>query len=97
MLLPSILALGFAFPSAFAQAPGTFVVAGNTLVSAMMVRRPFYLRISVADSLINPRCLSVVQTRSTFLTKWKATPNKLTAIPLTLQFGGWISVSYVFG
>jgi hypothetical protein len=49
MFLPSILALGFAFPSAFAQQPGTFDVAGNTLVSAMMVRRPFYIRTSVAD------------------------------------------------
>jgi hypothetical protein len=40
MFLPSLLAaLGLAVPLAFAQQPGSFVVAGDTLVSAMMVRR----------------------------------------------------------
>ncbi|KAI0301551.1 glyoxal oxidase [Multifurca ochricompacta] len=37
MLLSSLLAFGLVAPSVFAQQPGTFVVAGDTLVSAMMM------------------------------------------------------------
>ena len=37
MKIPVFLAIGLAFPSVIAQQPGSFVVAGNTLVSAMMV------------------------------------------------------------
>ena len=38
MFIPSLIAaLGFAVSSAFAQQPGSFVVVGDTLVSAMMV------------------------------------------------------------
>lgn len=37
MKIPPLLALGLAVPSVVAQQPGSFVQAGNTLVSAMMV------------------------------------------------------------
>jgi hypothetical protein len=44
MFLPSLLAaLGLAVPSTFAQQAGSFVVAGDTLVSAMMVCRQYML------------------------------------------------------
>jgi hypothetical protein len=42
MFIPSLIAaLGFAVSSAFAQQPGSFVVVGDTLVSALMVCRQF--------------------------------------------------------
>ena len=38
MHLPSLLViLGMSVPSVFGQEPGSFIVAGDTLVSAMMV------------------------------------------------------------
>jgi hypothetical protein len=44
MFIPSLIAaLGFAVSSAVAQQPGSFVVVGDTLVSAMMVCRQFTL------------------------------------------------------
>ena len=42
LFIPSLIAaLGFTVSSAFAQSSGTFVVVGDTLVSAMMVCRQF--------------------------------------------------------
>ena len=37
MHLPLLVILGMSVPSVFGQEPGSFVVAGDTLVSAMMV------------------------------------------------------------
>ena len=37
MKIPLLVALGLAVPSVIAQQPGSFVNAGQTLVSAMMV------------------------------------------------------------
>jgi hypothetical protein len=54
MLFPSLLALGLAVPSAYAQSPGSFLAVGNTLASAMMVRHQFTSELA---SLIDPRCL----------------------------------------
>lgn len=51
MKIHVFLALGLAVPSVIAQQPGSFVVAGNTLVSAMMV---CLLTHSLATSLIPP-------------------------------------------
>ena len=50
MFLPSLLAaVGLAVPSAFAQQAGTFVVAGETLVSAMMVFSSIYFLEPIAE------------------------------------------------
>lgn len=54
MLLTSWLTLGLAVPSVLAQKPGSFIVAGDTLVSAMMVCCKFtFLNLL----LIKLRCL----------------------------------------
>jgi hypothetical protein len=61
-----------------AQQPGSFETAGNTLVSAMMVR--FRDRITYYTPTSFYRCFWAVRTRSTFWTRSKAILSRSMAI-----------------
>jgi len=83
-LLPS-LGVFSAVPT-LAQQAGTFRVAGDTQVSAMMVRvgtKLFCTRVLFPTL----RCLWLATTRSTFLTRSKGIPTRSTATPNTHQSG----------
>jgi hypothetical protein len=93
MFIPSLLAaLGLAIPSALAQQAGSFVAAGDTLVSAMMVCRQHAL---LRPTLNTFRCLWAAQTKCTSSIKWRVMLIKSTVIPLTHPCGQPI-FSYVF-
>ena len=93
MFIPSLLAaLGLAIPSALAQQAGSFVTAGDTLVSAMMVCRQ---RAVLHPTLNKFRCLWAAQTRCTSSIKWRVMLIRSTVIPLTHLCGQPI-FSYAF-
>jgi hypothetical protein len=89
MLLRSLLPLlgGFSIVPALAQQAGTFRVAGQTQVSAMMVRIGTHF-LSQRSYSWHPRCLWLAMTRSTSLIKLKGMPTRLTDIRNT-HLSGW--------
>ncbi len=82
------VALALAAPSVIAQQPGSFVVSGDTLVSAMMVclLRKF-ISLTRSGSHFHLRCLLVVPIRCTSSTRSREMPIRSMVILLTLPFG----------